>query len=309
MKKVKLVAATVIMIEVLAIACLGYYLSFQSAEASSAQTDWQLTVTGLVDQQLNLSLTQITAMPQTTEYSTLYCVDFPTFVVAQGNWTGVKLSYLLEQAGVSASAIKVAFHAADNYSTDLTVQRAMQDDVIVAYQKDGLFLSENLRLIVPGNWGYKWISKLTNIELLSTNYLGRWESSGYPDQGDIASNAPNSPAPSYELTLPRPPPINSTPLSSPTLDPTSSTSTTPTPMATQSSTSEPFKPSNTSISYSPSPCPSPSSSTLEQLTSSPEPANPPNVPTELIGLLAAAIVVVAMATVFALRKRRIRKSE
>ena len=148
------------------------------------EIDWQLNVTGLVANPLNLSWTEIVAMPKSTVNAALICVDFPNKIVMQGNWTGIKLRTLLEEAEPLPNAIKVGFYAADGYSTDLTIETAMRDDVILAYEKDGAPLND-LRLVVPGKWGYKWISQLTNIALVDFNFLGRWESAGYSDEANI----------------------------------------------------------------------------------------------------------------------------
>jgi hypothetical protein len=180
-------STTIIIIAVLTVAS---FAATNPANAQSNPSEWQLSVTGLVANPYDLTLTEMEALPQTTVNAVLYCVDFPGNVVAQGNWTGVKLGYLLEQAGVSQDAIKVAFFAADGYATDLTLTTAKRDDVIVAYQKDGLPLSESLRLVVPGKWGYKWIAQLTRIELVNFDFKGMWESQGYPDTADISEGAP-----------------------------------------------------------------------------------------------------------------------
>ena len=123
--------------------------------AESESSEWQLTITGLVEQPLNLSLTELAAMPQTTVYAEIICVGNPNNTVVEGNWVGVRLGFLLETAGVSPDAVKVAFHASDGYSTDLTVEDAKREDIILAYEKDGVPLEETLRLVVPGKWGYK----------------------------------------------------------------------------------------------------------------------------------------------------------
>ncbi len=145
-------------------------------------TDWQLEVTGLVDHPLSLNLSELAAMPATSVQATIYCVDFPNSIVGTGNWTGVKLGYLLEEAGISPSATKIAFFASDGYTTDLLLETATQPDIIVAYEKDGTTLG-TLRLVVPGRWGYKWISQLTKIEVVNYDFRGRWESQGYSDDG------------------------------------------------------------------------------------------------------------------------------
>jgi DMSO/TMAO reductase YedYZ molybdopterin-dependent catalytic subunit len=153
--------------------------------SNSSNSTWTLTVDGLVQHPLNLTLNEIVAMPKTTEYAALYCVGNPQTPVTSGNWTGVRLSTILETAGVSEGAIKVAFHAKDGYSTDLTISTAMSQNIILAYQRNGQPLTETLRLVVPGEWGYKWISMVTHIQLVNYDFKGTWESSGYPDNGDM----------------------------------------------------------------------------------------------------------------------------
>lgn len=157
-------------------------------------TEDMLLVDGLVEHPLNMSLKELAAMPNTTVVAALYCVDFPTSPVRDGDqWTGVRLALVLERAGVSPSAVKVVFRAADGYSTDLTVTTAEHEDVILAYQQNGVTLPEKLRLVVPGKWGYKWISKPDHIELADYDFKGTWESRGYSDEAEvklIPSNAP-----------------------------------------------------------------------------------------------------------------------
>jgi DMSO/TMAO reductase YedYZ molybdopterin-dependent catalytic subunit len=158
-----------------------------TARAESSGADWQITVTGLVEHPLNLSLTAITTLPQTPVNAALICVGSSGSVSEEGNWVGVNLWFLLETAGVSPGAVKVAFYASDGYSTDLPLETAKREDVILAYEKDGAPLNEKVRLVVPGKWGYKWISKVTRIELVDYDFKGTWESGGYPDAADIAT--------------------------------------------------------------------------------------------------------------------------
>ncbi len=158
--------------------------------AESQDASWQLVISGLVDHNLTLSLAEVQNLPKTTVNMSLICVDFPNYVVAQGDWTGVSLSLLLDQAGVSPEAIKVAFYARDGYSTDLTLETARKSDVILAYERDGVPLQEALRLVVPGKWGYKWISQISEIVLVNYDFKGRWESLGYSDEADITARPP-----------------------------------------------------------------------------------------------------------------------
>ncbi len=233
------VAGTIIMLVVVS---LAYNPIPSASSANSTDTginpalqEGQLIVTGLVDNPLNLSWAELVGMPKTTVNATLICVDFPNRIVAQGNWTGIKLRTLLEEAKLSVGAIKVAFYAADGYSTDLTVETAMRDDIILAYENDGEPLS-NLRLVVPGKWGYKWISQVTVIELVDYNFLGRWESAGYPDEADVSSGAQSVKDLPSLLPVPSPTPTPTTlpspsPSQPPVASPAPSQQPTPTPEA------------------------------------------------------------------------------
>jgi hypothetical protein len=236
-------------------------------EANPAFADWQLTVTGLVENPLNLNGTEIEAMPKSTVNAAIICVDFPSNIVAQGNWTGIKLRTLLEETNPSADAIKVAFYAADGYSTDLPVETAMRDDIILAYEKDDSSLND-LRLVVPGKWGYKWISQLTRIELVDYDFLGFWESRGYSDEANVSMSGQET----GELS----PPLPKVEVPSP-----SST----TPPATSPSPS-PSQPSITSPA--PSPQPTPNAKSSEEFS----------FPTEAVyataGLIGAVLVTAAL---------------
>lgn len=150
-----------------------------------------LLVDGSVQRSLNLTMDEITAMPGSTVDAEIYCLPSPGssgFLVEEGNWTGVRLGLVLRRAGVSPEAVKVAFYAEDGFIADLDMATAMREDVILAYEKDGKPLREKLRLVVPGNWGYKWIKMLTHIELMNYDFKGTYESRGFPDNAEITAN-------------------------------------------------------------------------------------------------------------------------
>ncbi len=197
MKKIFLVK-TIVMITLLALTSLNLtpvlttvYGNSIHAETTSEYPEWQLNVTGFVNNPLNLEMVDLVAMPQTSVYAELVCVDHPNQTILVGNWTGIKIQYLLESAGISPQAVKVGFYAIDNYSTDLTIEAAMHEDVILAYELNGEPLDEVLRLVVPGKWGYKWIHHVNRIELFSHNFLGYWEGFGYSDEANI--DVPSAP--------------------------------------------------------------------------------------------------------------------
>jgi len=202
MNKKRFLTITIIALTTLALTIYGSKSPPILAQTSSQPM--QFTISGLVQNPMTVTLDDLKAMPQVTEDASLFCVDAPTIPIQQGNWTGVELSYLLQQANIAPGAVKVAFFASDNFRTDLSIQMATQDNsILVAYQNNNQPLS-GLRLVVPGCWGYKWISDLTQIQLVNYNFLGTEESIGYPDD---ATTAVIPPQPQNSISSNNQPPI------------------------------------------------------------------------------------------------------
>jgi hypothetical protein len=248
----------------------AFNLISPAKSATPSESEWQLTISGLVKNTLTLNWTELTALPTTTVPAALICVDFPSRILMQGNWTGVKLQTLFDMASSSPSVVKVAFYAADGYSTDLTIETAKQDNVILAYKINDTSLND-LRLVVPGKWGYKWISQVTFIELVDYNYLGKWESQGYSDEADVASGGQSI----RDLR------------SLPKLNNTTPPSTTPPP------------------SNPPSPTPSATTPPVDQATPTPDPVQEMSIPTEAIYAIALSVVavIIVIALTFVRKKK------
>jgi DMSO/TMAO reductase YedYZ molybdopterin-dependent catalytic subunit len=175
---------------------LAFFLNLRGFAASEApkenttdDSEWKLVVDGFVQRPLNLTLKEIVEMPRSAVNAAIYCLPDPGssgVLVEEGNWVGVRLRLVLEKAGVSKEAVKVAFYAEDGFTTDLTVKEIMHEDILLAYEKDGDPLAK-LRLVVPGKWGYKWIHSINHIELVNFDFKGTYESRGFPDDAYFTS--------------------------------------------------------------------------------------------------------------------------
>ncbi len=184
--------STVILLVVVSLVTISVFISFSIRDTTPEDTENLpqskdiVTVTGLVENPLELTLDNIKEMPETTVHAVLSCVATgPLSPRIEGDWTGVKLNYILRKAHVKENAIKVAFYAKDGFKTDLPTETARRDDILLAYERDGTPLTENLRLVVPGKWGYKWIKWLEKIELVDYDFKGTYESSGYSDNAEM----------------------------------------------------------------------------------------------------------------------------
>ena len=190
---------------------------------SLANSDGALQIIGEVNHPIILTLEDLAAMPQTTVNASLYCYGT---LITRGNWTGVKLSLLLETAEYEVDAMSVRFDAEDGYTVTLLLKDALREDVIVAYEKDGQPLPETLRLVISGANGNLWISMIVSITV-SLN-------SDATEQAPVAPPKPVLPSPTpQQPTTPQPTP---TPQSTPPASP--SPSPTPPPLSAEASPPE-----------------------------------------------------------------------
>ena len=130
-----------------------------------AQAKWILQVDGAVTNNLNLSMDQLMNMSETTVEAELYCEGV---FVTSGNWTGVKLSEILQTAGLTPQAESVAFTATDGYSVTIPLEDAMHDYVIIAYSLNNQMLPEETRLVLPGANGASWIAMIISITVTTS---------------------------------------------------------------------------------------------------------------------------------------------
>jgi len=152
---------------------------------------WALSVRGQVNTPFTFTYPQLLAQPTISEIVTLECVGNGVAGEAIGTaeWEGVRLKSLLDRAGVRTQAYDVIFHAADGYSDSLPIERAMMDDVLIAYRMNGVTLPLGhgfpARIIAPGHYGMKHVQWLTGIELTTSDYKGYYQQKSWSDDAIV----------------------------------------------------------------------------------------------------------------------------
>ncbi len=166
-------------------------------------SSWSLTVDGLVDRPLDLSLADIKARPRQEVTFTIECSGnhgFPFFTGGIGNaaWAGTPLAAVLEEAGVLDNGIEVVFWGTDagdieihddtrnvtmhqNFARSMSIEEAMSPDNILCYAMNGADLpapnGAPLRLIAPGWYGIANVKWLKRIEIrdrrFASLFMGR----------------------------------------------------------------------------------------------------------------------------------------
>ncbi len=173
-----------------------------------AADTFRLTVSGLVERTLSISLRDLLNMPSRTHVVTLECagngrtlfhppIDGEKWnlgAVSTAEWTGVPLVEVLDRAGARSGAREVLFRGADGGTLDghagpvhfersLQLDRARNMDVLLAYAMNGEPLPIQhgypVRLVVPGWYAVASVKWLTEIELIDRPFAGHYQTSKY----------------------------------------------------------------------------------------------------------------------------------
>ncbi len=142
---------------------------------------FQLVVDGAVATPVTLDWAALLRLPQIDDVSDFHCVT--TWSRLDMKWRGVRVSQVLALAGPLETASHMMIHGSDGYTTNVSLEEALKDDVLLAHTVDGHSLPDEhggpLRMITPQLYawkGSKWVSRL---ELLTADAPGFWEERGY----------------------------------------------------------------------------------------------------------------------------------
>ena len=164
---------------------------------------YRLSVSGLVDRPLSLSLADLRAMPSRELVLGFECSGNRGPVnglSSNGRWRGVPLRAVLERAGLQTEAREIVLFGADHgeeevefrgrtypvdqqYGRSLQRDQALSDGPLLAYSLNDEPLTTHqgrpLRLLVPGWYGapnVKWVSE---IHVQEDQYLGKYQARWY----------------------------------------------------------------------------------------------------------------------------------
>src|SRR5215204_1467256 len=179
---------------------------------------YRLSVTGMVQQQMRLSLNEIRQnFSKSTVTATLQCAgnrrqdlmevapipgEEPWSAGAIGNaeWSGALLTEVLQAAGVYPEVRHVAFTGLDEiemgdqsfgFGGSIPIEKAMSTEVLLAYEMNGELLTPGhgfpLRVVAPGYIGarsVKWLANIRVQEEPSSNYYQTHAYKLFPPQVD-----------------------------------------------------------------------------------------------------------------------------
>lgn len=185
---------------------LHYLLIHFDVPFVASADDWTLSIGGLVDKPISLTLDELKLRPVRTMQVTLECAGngragvTPRYqsqpwhheAVGTAEYTGTPLKGLLEEAGLADSAHDVVFYGTDrgfgggkehDYGRSLSPAQALADDVLVAWDMNGAPLLPQhgypLRLVVPGWYGMASVKWMDRIEVIDRPFDGHQQVGTY----------------------------------------------------------------------------------------------------------------------------------
>ncbi|TDE15340.1 molybdopterin-dependent oxidoreductase [Dyadobacter psychrotolerans] len=142
---------------------------------------WKLIIDGEVENPVELSWRDFMDLPQTEDVSDFHCVT--TWSRMDVPWKGVKLADLAALVVPKPTATHVLCHAYDKYTTNLSLEEALKEDVLLVHTADEKPLERDhggpVRMITPQLYAWKGSKWIKRIEFLPKNKLGFWEERGY----------------------------------------------------------------------------------------------------------------------------------
>lgn len=178
-----------------------HFERYRSGVPSIDPDNYQLMIHGLVDQPKIFTLHDLQRMPSVSEIRFIECaanggmewrgpqmesLQFTHGMIACSEWTGVRLSTLLEQVGLQNKAAWILAEGADaaGMTRSIPIDKAL-DDTLICYAQNGEPLRPEqgfpVRMMNPGWEGSTSIKWLRRLEVGDQPWHHREETSRYSD--------------------------------------------------------------------------------------------------------------------------------
>jgi DMSO/TMAO reductase YedYZ molybdopterin-dependent catalytic subunit len=156
---------------------------------------WNLTIKGLVNKPLSLSLDNLRARPSQTQAVTMQCISNPVGGDLTGTnfWTGVRFKDVLNEAGIAPNAKGIAISAVDGFYEYVPLAEAMDDRTMLVYAMNGEPLTVDhgfpLRIYIPNLYGMKQPKWITSMEVVDKASPGYWVDRGWVQEAVVKTTS------------------------------------------------------------------------------------------------------------------------
>ena len=177
--------------------------------------NWRLRIDGDVQRPVELDYASLRNLPAVETAKTLECISnlvaechmvpFGCDLISTARWKGARLSDVLELAGgLKSGAVSLATIAADEFTTALPIDVALDPDTLLVYEMNGQVLSREhgypARVLVPGRYGMKNAKWVVALRPMSREFVDWYGQRGWSRRGLVKTMARiDVPAPGAEL--------------------------------------------------------------------------------------------------------------
>ncbi len=142
---------------------------------------WDFRCFGLVEESVSWTWEEFLKLPRVEITSDVHCVT--SWSKLDNRWEGVHIREIMSRVRLKPEVTAVMVHADPDYTTNLTLEEFIQDDVLLALFHDGKPLPLDhggpCRLVVPKLYFWKSAKWVRGFEFLDVNAPGFWEVNGY----------------------------------------------------------------------------------------------------------------------------------
>ena len=177
-----------------------FYLVQHYGQPTINNDAYRLRVTGMVDNELDLSLRDLQNGDVIEQQVGFECGGNSQRLlyglIGNANWRGTTLNSILERAGIQEGAKEVVFFAEDvateeirgrevekAFARSMSVEDAMRPENMLAFEMNGEPLphyhGKPVRLVVPGWYGVANVKWINQIHVQDTRYMGRFMGRDY----------------------------------------------------------------------------------------------------------------------------------
>ncbi len=170
-------------------------LQVPSVDAAS----WKLRITGMVEQEVEITFAELLALPLEEHVTTLTCVsnEIRGNLIGNALWLGYPIRLLLERAKPTTGADMVLSTSQDGWTASTPLEALTDPDraSILAVGMNGEPLPQQhgfpVRMVVPGLYGYvsatKWVTELKVTTFAED--VAYWSTRGWTERGPIKTGS------------------------------------------------------------------------------------------------------------------------
>jgi DMSO/TMAO reductase YedYZ molybdopterin-dependent catalytic subunit len=162
-----------------------------AADPELAADEWRLVVDGDVNRAIQLDFASLTRLPTVEVTKTIECISnfvakcelapFGCDLMSTATWKGVRLADVINLAGgLKPGVVALAAIAADEFTTALPIEAAMDPNTLIVFEMNGEPLPREhgypARILVPGRYGLKntkWVVALRPMRREFVDWYGQ----------------------------------------------------------------------------------------------------------------------------------------